>query len=73
MLVDAEGMRRRRPGLNGRKPIRRLPLPVERHGVGSRGGAKSIDGESYRLRESEVDATTRRSVRKTKKGRPTDA
>jgi len=32
-----------------------------------------IDGESYRLRESEVDATTRRYVRKTKKGQPTDA
>jgi DNA replication protein DnaC len=32
-----------------------------------------IEGESYRLRESEVDASTRRSARKTKKGQPTDS
>ena len=32
-----------------------------------------IDGESYRLRESEADATTRRAARKPKKGTPTDS
>ena len=32
-----------------------------------------IDGESYRLRESEADATTRRAARKPKKGQPTDS
>ena len=32
-----------------------------------------IDGESYRLRESEADATPRRAGRKPKKGKPTDS
>jgi DNA replication protein DnaC len=32
-----------------------------------------IDGESYRLRESEADATTRRAARKPKKGQPADS
>jgi DNA replication protein DnaC len=32
-----------------------------------------IDGESYRLRESEADATTRRAARKPKKEKPTDS
>jgi DNA replication protein DnaC len=32
-----------------------------------------LDGQSYRLRESEVDATTRRAARKPKKGQPADS